>query len=92
MKKLLIGLLALGSVSAFADSNKLCQIAYDNHYERLNLISDLNKAGELSDEEVKLRIEDSEAIFEISKAVMCKGISKSTQSLMQAEAIYNASK
>ncbi len=91
MRALVLGLMILATMSAQADSIKLCQNAYENHFERLELIRELARSEELSSEKVDSRVKDSEDILEISKSIMCKGISKKNLATIKEEARYNAS-
>jgi uncharacterized membrane protein len=83
MNKLLIGLLALVSLSALA-SEKTCKQAYVQYYERNEMLRELFKAGEISDKKFDSRVEDSFAILKVSTPVMCRGVSEKKQKMISA--------
>ena len=83
MKTVLIGLLALVSLSAFA-SEKVCKQAYTQYHERNEMLRELFRAGELSEERFESRIEDSYTILKVSTPIMCQKVSDQRQKEISA--------
>lgn len=71
MKKLLVLLTLVSSMSAFADCSQ-CKDFYVNHFQRLNLISTLVERGEISAEFQQTRLADEQEIVDVLGPIMCQ--------------------
>jgi hypothetical protein len=83
MKKIIIAALTLISISAFA-SEKTCKQAYTQYHERNEMLRELFKSGEISEERFETRVEDSLTILKVSTPVMCQNVSVQRQKVISA--------
>lgn len=91
MKKMVMILLTVYSVSAFADSSN-CKSLYINHYERLAMLHSFMVKGEITPEFYDLRLKDESDLVNISEGIMCKGVKNKKRAKLNVEALYEVMK
>lgn len=91
MKNLLIGLLTMVSLSAFA-SEKTCKQTYTHYHERNEMLRELLRIGEISEEKFESRLEDSFAILKVSTPIACRKVSEARQKVISAISLGEVSR